>query len=53
LRWAFEQRVLFAKENPEALKWTESPEHMAYIERVRTQREWASDELLEQVAKND
>ncbi|KAJ4401286.1 hypothetical protein N0V91_008062 [Didymella pomorum] len=53
LRWAFEQRVLFAKENPEALKWTESPEHMAYIERVRTQREWASDELLEQVAKDD
>ncbi|KAF3052356.1 hypothetical protein E8E11_010680 [Didymella keratinophila] len=53
LRWAFEQRVLFAKENPEALKWTESPEHMAYIERMRTQCEWASDELLEQLVEDE
>ena len=53
LRWAFEQRVLFAQENAEALKWTESPDHMAYIERMRTQREWASDELLEQLAEDE
>lgn len=53
LRWAFEQRVLFARESPEALEWTESPEHMAYIERERMQREWASDELLEQLAEGD
>jgi hypothetical protein len=53
LRWAFEQRVLFSRESPEALEWTESPEHMAHIERVRTQREWASDELLELLAEDD
>ncbi|KAJ4335679.1 hypothetical protein N0V87_005937 [Didymella glomerata] len=53
LRWAFEQRMLFSRESPEALEWTESPEHMAHIERVRTQREWASDELLELLAEDD
>lgn len=47
LRWAFEQRVLFAREFPEVLNWTESPQHMTRIERERTQRVWASDELLE------
>ncbi|KAF1927021.1 uncharacterized protein M421DRAFT_93591 [Didymella exigua CBS 183.55] len=53
LRWAFEQRVLFAREFPAVLDWTESPEHMAHIERVRTQRVWASDELLEQLLEGD
>lgn len=38
---------------PEAMGWTESATHMAYIERKRTQREWASDELLEQLAENE
>ncbi|KAH6629565.1 hypothetical protein C7974DRAFT_424587 [Boeremia exigua] len=46
LRWAFEQRVLFAKEHPGAARWNESPQHMACIERQRTQLVWASDELL-------
>jgi hypothetical protein len=52
LRWAFEQRVMFAREFPEALDWTESPEHMAHIERKRTERMWASDELLEQLLED-
>ncbi|KAJ8109924.1 hypothetical protein OPT61_g7095 [Boeremia exigua] len=53
LRWAFEQRVLFAKEHPEAGLWNESPEHVACIERERIQRVWASDELLEQLLESD
>ncbi|KAF3041856.1 hypothetical protein E8E12_000529 [Didymella heteroderae] len=53
LRWAFEQRVLFVKEFPDALDWSESPDHMAHIERKRMQHDWASDELLEQLAEGD
>ncbi|KAJ4317461.1 hypothetical protein N0V94_004920 [Neodidymelliopsis sp. IMI 364377] len=53
LRWSFEQRTLFEQSFPEATGWTESPEHMAYIERQRTQRLWASDELLEQLLDDD
>mgnify|MGYP004510320441 CR=1 FL=1 len=49
LRWAFEQRILFARSFPEAADWDESPEHMACVERERTQRVWASDELIEQL----
>ncbi|KAJ4337678.1 hypothetical protein N0V95_008259 [Ascochyta clinopodiicola] len=52
LRWAFEQRVLFALSSPDASMWNESPEHMACIERERTQRIWASDELLEQILED-
>lgn len=53
LRWAFEQRVLFAQTSPEVSRWNESPEHMARIERERTQRIWASDELLAQMLEDD
>jgi hypothetical protein len=53
LRWALEQRILFAQIHPEAMGWTESPEHMACIERERTQQIWASDELLEQLLEDD
>lgn len=53
LRWAFEQRVLFAEGHPEAIGWNESPEHMARIERERTQRVWASDELLDQLLESE
>ncbi|KAF1361411.1 hypothetical protein EJ07DRAFT_111500 [Lizonia empirigonia] len=53
LRWAFEQRVLFAQSSPEVSRWNESPEHMARIERERTQRIWASDELLAQMLEDD
>ncbi|KAF2629029.1 hypothetical protein BU25DRAFT_338381 [Macroventuria anomochaeta] len=53
LRWAFEQRILFAQAFPEAIRWNESLEHMACIERERTQRVWASDELLEQMLEGD
>ena len=49
LRWAFEQRVLFSKDFPQVAEWDESSAHMARIERERTQRVWASDELLEQL----
>lgn len=53
LRWAFEQRVLFAHSFPEATGWNESPGHMTCIERERKQRVWASDELLEQLMESD
>lgn len=53
LRWAFEQRILFGQSLPEAARWDESPEHMARIECERTQRIWASDELLEQLLEGD
>jgi len=53
LRWAFEQRVLFAEGHPEAVGWNESPEHMARVERERTERVWASDELLDQLLESE
>lgn len=53
LRWALEQRVLFVREHPAAAGWNESPEHMACIERERTQRVWASDELLDQLLDDE
>ncbi|KAJ4989684.1 hypothetical protein SVAN01_04901 [Stagonosporopsis vannaccii] len=53
LRWAFEQRVLFAQEHPDVAGWDESPEHVARIERERTQLVWASDELLDQLLESE
>jgi hypothetical protein len=49
LRWVLEQRTLFSHSFPETMSWSESPEHMACVERERTQHVWASDELLEQM----
>lgn len=53
LRWAFEQRVLFGRDHTTALGWNESPAHMACIEQERMQRVWASDELLEELMKEN
>lgn len=50
LRWAFEQRILFIQDHAEVERWSESPDHMARIERERTQRVWASEELLDLLA---
>ena len=50
LRWAFEQHACFWHTFQTA-NWNESPEHMEFIARTRKQKLWASDELLELLAR--
>ena len=50
LRWAFEQRACFWHAR-ETEGWSESPEHMDIIARMRIVQTWASDELLDSLAE--
>ncbi|KAH9871116.1 hypothetical protein J1614_006690 [Plenodomus biglobosus] len=50
LRWASEQRRCFWQ-SAQAGTWNESPEHMELITKIRRERTWASDELVEHVAQ--